>query len=117
MVWDSANSFKSAVAFAIELEVIADRLASEISKRNPLFTISLGYGAGYVAQCLFSTDILDENKAFPPRHAKKYRDFSKEYERLHNERVAYKEFISDVEADVFDEYNFSVALEDEVLKI
>jgi 3-methyl-2-oxobutanoate hydroxymethyltransferase len=117
MVWDSAKNFESAGAFAIELEVIPDRLASEISKRTSLFTISLGSGAGCDAQYLFSTDILGENKAFTPRHSKKYRDFSQEYERLHNERVlAFKEYISDVEANVFADHSFSVTLEDDVFK-
>ena len=117
MVWDSAKSFESAGAFAIELEVIPDRLASEISKRTSLFTISLGSGAGCDAQYLFSEDILGENKGFTPRHAKKYRDFSQEYARLHNERVlAYKEYISDVETDEFASKSFSVRLEDDVFK-
>ena len=116
-VWDITKSYESAGAFAIELEVVPDRLAKEITKRTSLFTISLGSGADCDAQYLFSADILGENKDFIPRHAKKYRDFSKEYERLHKERVgAYKEFISDVEANIFANKEYSVSINDSVIK-
>ena len=40
-VWSIAKSYESAGAFAIELEVIPDRLAKEITNRTSLFTISL----------------------------------------------------------------------------
>jgi 3-methyl-2-oxobutanoate hydroxymethyltransferase len=110
-VWDIAKSYESAGAFAIELEVIPDRLAKEITNRTSLFTISLGSGADCDAQYLFSADILGENKDFIPRHAKKYRDLSSEYERLHDERVkAYKEYIEDVENNVFANKEYSVSL-------
>ena len=116
-VWDIAKSYESAGAFAIELEVIPDRLAKEITNRNSLFTISLGSGADCDAQYLFSADILGENKDFFPRHAKKYRDLSSEYERLHNERVsAYKEYILDVEDKVFGKKDYSVSIDDNVIE-
>ena len=110
-VWDIAKSYECAGAFAIELEVIPDRLAKEITNRTSLFTISLGSGADCDAQYLFSADILGENKDLIPRHAKKYRDLSSEYERLHDERVkAYKEYIEDVENNVFANKEYSVSL-------
>ena len=75
----------------------------------------MGSGADCDAQYLFSADILGENKDFIPRHAKKYRDLSSEYERLHHERVkAYKEYIEDVENNVFANKEFSVSLNDGV---
>ena len=115
-VWNLAKSYESAGAFAIELEVIPDRLAKEITNRTSLFTISLGSGADCDAQYLFSEDILGENKDFIPRHAKKYRDFSKEYERLHHERVkAYKEYILDVESNLFANKEYSVSIDDSVI--
>jgi len=115
-VWYTAKSYESAGAFAIELEVIPDRLAAEITKRTSLFTISLGSGALCDAQYLFSADILGENKDFIPRHAKKYRDLSKEYERLHHERVnAYKEYILDVESNFFAHKEYSVSIDDSVI--
>ena len=116
-VWDSAKSFESAGAFAIELEVIPDRLASEITKRTSLFTISLGSGANCDAQYLFSADILGESEDFLPRHAKRYKAFFKEYERLHNERVsAYKEYIADVEGNLFADKKYSIEIEDDVFQ-
>ena len=42
------------------------------------------------------------NTGHVPRHSRVYRNFKKEYERLHNERVAvYKEFINDTENKKF----------------
>ena len=116
-VWNIAKSYESAGAFAIELEVIPDRLAKEITNRTSLFTISLGSGADCDAQYLFSADILGENKDFFPRHAKKYIDLSSEYKRLHNERVSeYKEYISDVEDKVFGKKDYSVSIDDNVIE-
>jgi 3-methyl-2-oxobutanoate hydroxymethyltransferase len=115
-VWESAKSFESAGAFAIELEVIPDKLASEITKRTSLFTISLGSGADCDAQYLFSADILGESKDFLPRHAKRYKTFFNEYERLHEERVnAYKDYITDVEDKLFADKQYSVSIKDDVL--
>ena len=60
---------------------------------------------------------MGENKDFIPRHAKKYRDLSKEYERLHHERVkAYKEYILDVEDKVFGKKDYSVSIDDNVIE-
>ena len=116
-VWNIAKSYESAGAFAIELEVIPDRLAKEITNRTSLFTISLGSGADCDAQYLFSADILGENKDFFPRHAKKYIDLSSEYKRFHNEIVsAYKEYISGVEDKVFGKNDYSVSIDDNVIE-
>jgi len=42
----------------------------------------------------FSNDILGYTEGHIPRHAKVYRDFKGEFERLQNERVvAFKEFV------------------------
>ncbi len=60
MVWETAKRYESAGAFAIELEVVPGKLASEITKRVSLFTISLGSGSKCDAQYLFSADILGE---------------------------------------------------------
>ena len=50
--------------------------------------ISMGSGPGCDAQYLFTCDILGETVRHRPRHAKVYRDFAAERERLQNERIA-----------------------------
>jgi 3-methyl-2-oxobutanoate hydroxymethyltransferase len=65
---------------------------------------SMGSGPGCDAQYLFAEDILGENKTRLPRHAKAYRNFAAEYERLQAERVkAFAEFRDDVASGAFPE--------------
>lgn len=81
----------------MELEVVPTQLAAEITRRVSLLTISLGSGADCDVQYLFSADLLGENRDHIPRHAKVYRDFAGERDRLQAERIAaYGEYISDV---------------------
>ena len=116
MVWETAKRYESAGAFAIELEVIPRKLASEITQRTSLFTISLGSGSKCDAQYLFSADILGEKNDFLPRHAKRYKTLFKEYDRIQNERVdAYKKFIKDVDNNIFENKKYSVSMDDGVL--
>lgn len=100
-IYRKVKDLEAAGAFAVEMEIIPHRLASEISRRTSLFTISLGSGRGCDAQYLFSADILGEASRVP-RHAKTYRNLAAEYTRLQGERVAaYAEFAADVGAGRF----------------
>lgn len=102
--WRQVQDFENAGAFAIEMEIVAADLASEITKRTSMLTISLGSGNGCDAQYLFSADLLGENRGHIPRHAKSYRDVAAERDRLQAERVAaYREYIADVTGGAFPE--------------
>ena len=84
------------------MEVVAANLASEITRRTSMLTISLGSGGGCDAQYLFSADILGENRGHIPRHAKVYRNFAAERDRLQQERIAaYREYMEDVSSGTF----------------
>ena len=116
MVWQQVQDFESAGAFAVEMEVVAADLASAISARTSMLTISLGSGGGCDAQYLFSADLLGENRGHIPRHAKTYRNFAAERDRLQQERIAaYREYIADVSSGAFPEAGHVVAMEDGVL--
>ena len=68
------------------------------------------------AQYLFSADLLSENTGHIPRHAKVYRYFAAERERLQRERVAaYREYIADVGFGAFPEAGHVVGMDDDVL--
>jgi 3-methyl-2-oxobutanoate hydroxymethyltransferase len=115
-VWRQVRDFESAGAFAVELEVVAAPLAAEISRRTSLFTISLGSGPGCDAQYLFSADLLGENRGHMPRHAKVYRNFAAERDRLQRERVAaYREYIADIAAGRFPGPEHSVDMDPDIL--
>ena len=116
MLWQQVKTFEAAGAFAVEMEVIPAELATGISKRTSMLTISLGSGGGCDAQYLFSADLLGENRGHIPRHAKTYRNFAAERDRLQQERVsAYREYISDVASGSFPEPKHVVPIEAEVL--
>ena len=97
LVWQQTKALEEAGAFCAEIEVVPARVAAEISKRTSLFMISMGSGAGCDAQYLFAEDVLGSNRGHVPRHAKTYRNFAAEYDRLQRERIAaFSEFAKDV---------------------
>lgn len=116
-IWQQVRDFEAAGAFAVEMEVVAAELATEITRRTSMLTISLGSGGGCDAQYLFSADLLGENRGHIPRHAKTYRNFAAERDRLQEERVAaYKEYIADVASGRFPEAGHTVTMEPGALK-
>ena len=101
-------------AFAAELEVVPDRVAAEISKRTSLLLFSMGSGPGADGQFLFAEDVLGYTREYRPRHAKVYRDFRAEYDRLQKERIAaFKEFAADVGSGAFPQPEHLVAIADD----
>ena len=97
-----SKQLEAAGAVAAEIEVVPARVASEIAKRTTLFLMSMGAGSGCDAQYLFAEDVLGYSRGHQPRHAKVYRNFRAEYDRLQRERVAaFQEFRADVEKGAF----------------
>lgn len=112
-VYQDSKAFESAGAFALEMEVVPARVAAEITRRVSILTISLGSGQGCDATYLFSADLLGENRGHIPRHARVYRNFAAERDRLQQERIAaYREYIDDIAAQKFPEDGNSVAIDD-----
>lgn len=104
-LYRECQAYEAAGAFAVEIEVVPEEVATEISRRmDRLLLWSMGSGAGCDAQYLFAMDILGEHRDKMPRHSKVYRDFAAEYDRLQRERVAaFTEFRKDVESGSFPE--------------
>lgn len=114
-LWQEVKDFESAGAYAVEMEVIPARLAAEITKRTSMLTLSLGSGGDCDAQYLFSADLLGENRDHFPRHAKAYRNFAAEHDRLQVERVAaYREYIDDVNTGAFPKKSHIVEIDEAV---
>jgi 3-methyl-2-oxobutanoate hydroxymethyltransferase len=111
-LFEECRRYQDAGAFAVEIEVVPVEVATAISARLDLLLWSMGSGPGCDAQYLFAEDILGENKSRLPRHAKAYRNFAAEYERLQNERVkAFAEFRDDVASGAFPEAGHVVRME------
>jgi 3-methyl-2-oxobutanoate hydroxymethyltransferase len=112
-LYDKMKRLENAGAYAAELEVVPHRLASYLCKKTSLILMSLGSGSGCDSQFLFSDDILADYDERLPRHAKAYRNFLKEYQRLQNERIAaFKEYAEDVTSGRFPEARHLVGMDD-----
>ncbi len=89
--------YEDAGAFAVELEVVAEPVATAIARATPLTVISMGSGSGCDVQYLFGVDVLGETRGRVPRHSRVYDDFAAEYARLQDRRVkAFRAFAADV---------------------
>ena len=96
-LYDQMKRLESAGAYAAELELVPHELASFLCKKTSMLLMSLGSGSGCDTQFLFSDDILGDYDERIPRHAKAYRNFLNEYQRLQQERIsAFKEYAADV---------------------
>jgi 3-methyl-2-oxobutanoate hydroxymethyltransferase len=112
-VYEHVKALEAAGAIGAEIEVVPARVAAEISKRTALVLLSMGAGSGADAQYLFAEDVLGYSRGHQPRHAKVYRNFRAEYDRLQRERVAaFKEFRADVETGAYPEDKHLVPIAD-----
>lgn len=101
-VWHHVKQLEAIGCFGAELEVVPDRVGEVISKSTPMIMLGMGAGPGADAQYLFAEDVLGHTSGHKPRHAKTYRNFAAEFERLQQERVsAFKEFIGDVQTGAY----------------
>lgn len=116
LVWKQVKALEEAGAFAAEIEVVPAEVASLISARTSLVMISMGAGAGGDAQYLFASDVLGANRGHVPRHAKVYRNFATEYDRLQTERVAaFREYQQDVASGAYPQSTHEVGIAPEEL--
>jgi 3-methyl-2-oxobutanoate hydroxymethyltransferase len=112
-VWDDTRRLEDAGAFAVEMEVVPDRVAAEISRRTRMLVLSMGGGPGCDCQYLFAEDILGAHDGHYPRHSKRYRDFRAEFARLQEERIAaFREYRADVESGAYPGPEHTVRIED-----
>ena len=88
LLYDEMKALENAGAYAAELEVVPHQLATFLCSETPMLLMSLGSGSGCDTQFLFSDDILGDYDERLPRHAKAYRDFNAEIQRLQTERIA-----------------------------
>jgi 3-methyl-2-oxobutanoate hydroxymethyltransferase len=116
-LYDQMKRLENAGAYAAELELVPHNLAAYLCPKTSMLLMSLGSGSGCDSQFLFSDDILGDYEERIPRHAKAYRNFFREYQRLQNERIAaFKEFAADVKSGHFPEAGHLVTMDDAEFK-
>ena len=81
-VFDYVIALEKIGCFGAELVVVADRICVEISKRTSMIVLGMGAGSSADAQYLFTEDVLGHTSEHKPRHAKTYRNFRAEFDRL-----------------------------------
>ncbi len=117
-IWRQTKALEDAGAFAAEIEVVPGEVAAAISQNTSMLMISMGAGTGCDAQYLFADDVLGANRDHYPRHAKVYRNFAAEYDRLQRERIAaFTEFADDVKNGAYPEKRHLVGVDEEQLKL
>jgi 3-methyl-2-oxobutanoate hydroxymethyltransferase len=117
-LYEECKAYEAAGAFAVEIEVVPVEVASEISKRLSMLLWSMGSGPGCDVQYLFAEDILGSNRGHVPRHAKVYRNFAAEFDRLQVERIsAFKEFVADCGHGAFPEDKHVLKMDPAELKV
>lgn len=115
-VWRQTKALEEAGAFAAEIEVVPDGIAAAISARTSMLMLSMGAGTGCDGQYLFAEDVLGSNRGHYPRHARTYRNFAAEYDRLQQKRIAaFREFASDVRSGAYPEKGHLVGVEQKEL--
>ncbi|WP_221143475.1 3-methyl-2-oxobutanoate hydroxymethyltransferase [Rhizobium bangladeshense] len=117
-IWRQTKALEEAGAFAAEIEVVPGDVAAAISSNTSMLMISMGAGSGCDAQYLFADDVLGANRDHYPRHAKVYRNFAAEHDRLQRERIAaFTEFAEDVRTGAYPEKRHGVGIDEAELKI
>ncbi|HEX7860010.1 MAG TPA: 3-methyl-2-oxobutanoate hydroxymethyltransferase [Verrucomicrobiae bacterium] len=116
-LYDQMKQLERAGAYAAELELVPHQLASYLCQKTSMILMSLGSGSGCDTQFLFSDDILGDYNERIPRHAKAYRNFLKEYQRLQDERIAaFREYAADVTSGKFPEAGNLISMDAGALK-
>jgi 3-methyl-2-oxobutanoate hydroxymethyltransferase len=112
-LYEQMTRLENAGAYAAEIELVPHRLASYLCGKTSMLLMSLGSGDGCDSKFLFSDDLLGDYDERIPRHARAYRNFFKEYQRLQAERVAaFKEYAEDVKHGRFPEARHLVAMDE-----
>jgi len=115
-LYDQMKRLEDAGAYAAEIEVVPHQLASYLASQTSMILMSLGSGSGCDTQFLFSDDILGDYEERPPRHAKAYRDFAAEHQRLQQERIAaFKEYVDDVNEGRFPDRSHTIEMKNDLL--
>ena len=107
---------QEAGAIGVELEVVPQKVAELITKKVDIITLSMGSGSGCDGQYLFANDVLGYTSyqgGHIPRHARIYKNFHQEFDKLQVERVdAFKQYHKDTIERNFNDPKITVNIED-----
>ena len=114
MVYRQVKELEAAGAFAAEIEVVPEKVASEICKADVAPSALHGSRRGLRRAISLRRGRSRIYAGASPRHAKVYRNFRAEFDRLQQERIAaFREYIEDVQSGAFPEEKHLVPISDE----
>lgn len=112
-MWEQLTRLDAVGCFAVELEVVPEQVATYFAQNTSMVYFSLGSGSGGDVQYLFAEDVLGYGRSRLPRHAKSYRNFKPEFDRLNAEsEAAFREFRADVISGAYPAKSHSVSISD-----
>ena len=101
-IYQDIKDHENAGAWAVECEVIAAPVMTELSKRTSLITASIGSGPGGDIQFLFAQDLLGDGNPPFPRHGKQYCNLYEMRQTMQEMRIAaFKEYSEEVRSGAF----------------
>lgn len=113
-LWRHTRKLEEIGCFGAELEVVPDRVAKFLTESSSLIMLGMGAGKHADAQYLFTEDVCGYGRNHKPRHARSYRNFAPEFERLQNERIAaFREYKADVDSGVYPADEHTVPMDDD----
>jgi 3-methyl-2-oxobutanoate hydroxymethyltransferase len=71
-VYRDVLALAEAGVIGVEMELVPDQVAAEITRRVKILTFSMGSGPDCDGQIVFSTDVLGTNTGHYPRHSRTY---------------------------------------------
>lgn len=106
-IYKDALKYQEAGAVAIEMECVPYKVATEITKRVDILTLSMGSGSGCDGQYLYSCDILGTHNDHYPRHSKCYSNF------FHESILSLRRFKEEVNVGEFPAKKNIIDIDDE----
>ncbi|MEM7118420.1 MAG: 3-methyl-2-oxobutanoate hydroxymethyltransferase [Chloroflexota bacterium] len=105
-VYERTMALEKAGCIAVEMEVVPEKVAAEISKRTKMLVFSMGSGPSCDGQFLFSSDLLGTNTGHYPRH-------SITYSHMFRDAVkAFTQYRQDVESGTYPAKNHVIKIKD-----
>jgi 3-methyl-2-oxobutanoate hydroxymethyltransferase len=109
-VMTEALALQEAGAFAIIFEAVPAKLATYVTSKLHVPTISIGGGPGCSGQLLVTYDVLGMFDTFQPKFAKKFADFNSEM------RKAFEQYAKEVREGTFPGPEHLYGVSDEVME-
>ena len=106
-VFQDTMALEEAGCIAVEMEVVPEKVAAEITKRTKMLVFSMGSGAFCDGHFLFASDLLGTNTGHYPRHSITYMHMFKDAVK------AFTQYREDIESGAYPTKKHTIKIQDE----